>query len=76
MSLIHILPETGEKYNDFMKDEEETHAESADEHDEHEHSIPVPYVLFICGFLFMLLMDQVVFKQVDHEKYEETQQTS
>ena len=75
MSLIHILPETSDKYNDFMKDEEETHVESADEHD-HEHSIPVPFILFLCGFLFMMLMDQVVFKKVEHDKYEETQQTS
>lgn len=79
MSLIHILPETSDKYNDFMKEEEGTHAESADEHDhkhDHEHSIPVPFILFLCGFLFMLLMDQVVFKKVEHDKYEETQQTS
>ena len=42
--------------------EEEGHEEHAGHKEEGEHSFPVPSVLFFCGFIVMIILDQVIFK--------------
>ena len=70
-----------EGHDDHEEDghEEEGHNEEGHEgeeehegHDDHEgeemHVFPLPYVFFVVGFLFMLTIDQVVFKDSEPKK--------
>ena len=49
-----------------MEESHADHAGHADEvEEEHAHGFPLPFVLFVVGFLMMLLMDQVLFKHAE-----------
>lgn len=62
ISIVHILPDTIGSYADWLKHVAEERA--AEGREWHEPSFPTPYVLFVFGFLLMLLLDQVIFKQL------------
>eukprot|EP00356_Strombidium_inclinatum_P011728 CAMPEP_0170490094 /NCGR_PEP_ID=MMETSP0208-20121228/8362_1 /TAXON_ID=197538 /ORGANISM="Strombidium inclinatum, Strain S3" /LENGTH=102 /DNA_ID=CAMNT_0010765329 /DNA_START=102 /DNA_END=410 /DNA_ORIENTATION=- len=82
LAICHILPEANESYEEIVA-EEELHEEhrrrilSEDDHDDHDdheeeehghgHAFPLPFVLFMAGFLLLLLLDQVLFKQLPEE---------
>lgn len=55
------------------EDEEEDKEETKDDHDDHDdhdehgegHGFPFSYTLFLVGFLIMLALDKVLFKQAE-----------
>jgi len=46
LSICHILPEANEKYEEMQLGKEHK-----------GHPFPLPFVLFLCGFLFLLFLD-------------------
>ena len=66
IAIIHILPETNEVYEGLkaheMEAEEKGHVEGLEEEHEEGHPFPLPFVLFVVGFMFLLSMDQILFK--------------
>lgn len=56
-----------------------------DKHDGHDHKkgkkeedhggeFPVVYIIFLCGFWFMLLLDQVIFKKANEDINQESEE--
>ena len=69
ISLAHILPEATAMYGEYLEhleEEGETGHRLLEEkkHDEHEEGkFPLPSIIFFLGFMFMLLLDQIIFKR-------------
>jgi len=55
ISTVHALPETIQGYNDWLEIEKKEPGTNS----------WLVFVLYALGFLFMLLLDQVVFKEVE-----------
>lgn len=63
MSLCHILPEAIKMYEASKKGGHEEENEDGDD-DEHENEgdFPLPNIIFLIGFMSLLLIDQVCCK--------------
>lgn len=67
ISLVHIMPEASAIYREYKELGHADHDDHDDhrrlEEDEHEEEgFPLPNVIFFLGFMIMLLLDQVIFK--------------
>ena len=62
IAILHILPEADANYGAGGHEEEEGHEGEEEEGHGEGHSFPVPFLLFLVGFMVMLLLDQVIFK--------------
>lgn len=72
ISLVHIMPEALAMYTEYLEEHEKEEAgEAHDDHrlleeeekeEEHGAAFPLPYVIFLAGFMLMLVLDQVIFK--------------
>ena len=59
ISLMHIMPEEVENYNELTKSDSE----------EGGRVFPLPYLIFFCGYTFILIIDRVLFDS--HALFEE-----
>jgi len=76
ISIVHIMPEATAMYAEYLEEHEkeeageaahrllaeEEHDDHGDEEEEHKVGFPLPYVIFLLGFMIMLILDQVIFK--------------
>jgi len=67
IALMHVQPESINKYNEYMEEREE-HEEHEEEHEHEEeeegHShgeFPVPQILIFAGYALILIIDRVLF---------------
>jgi hypothetical protein len=67
ISIVHIMPEATAMYAEYLEEHEKEEAahrlleeKDHDEHgekEEHAAGFPLPYVLFLLGFMLMLVLD-------------------
>jgi hypothetical protein len=73
ISIVHIMPEATEMYAEYLKDhakeeaghddhrlrilEEDDHDDHDEEKEEHAGGFPLPYAIFLAGFMLMLILD-------------------
>ena len=68
ISIVHIMPEAVAMYGEYLEEhekeeaahrllEEDGHDDHDEKKDEHAAGFPLPYVIFMCGFMMMLVLD-------------------
>lgn len=67
ISIVHIMPEANALYADYLKESEEhdnhrlleenDHNDHQDKEEGHGSEFPLPYVIFLLGFMLMLILD-------------------
>jgi hypothetical protein len=70
ISIVHVMPEAVAIYGEYLEEhekeeaghdhrllEEDGHDDHDEKKDEHAAGFPLPYVIFLLGFMLMLLLD-------------------